>query len=182
MNCPPQPIPGSAASSRSCCQHLPQPADSCFSLTKSRSPRRPAPARTTTELSPSPPARGTSSSSRETHLHPRGPQTPLWLCPVLQWESRRWGRSSAGGGTSAKACPGQGGGLLGLRTPEQATGPQCPPFGRWGTVRSFCTQPSTSAGVQNFLPIGTASLSEMLVDPLWVRCVNVAKAAVNMGQ
>ena len=60
--------------------------------------------------------------------------------------------------------------------------PNAPLFSRLGKARRCCTQPGACAGVQNFLPIRTAPLSETLVDPVWVRRVDTAKAAVNMGQ
>lgn len=135
----------------------PAAAGSCVS-NKEPGPHCPAPARTTAELSL--PPRG-----RETHSCPGGPWTPLWLCPAGVGAEAPLPRVSLGREGSA-----------GSLHPTIRTGTPLPPFSvDGGTVRCCCIHPSVSARVQNFLPVPTTSLSKMLVDPFWVKWVNVAK-------
>lgn len=162
----------------------PTAADSCLSLTKSRSPHRPAPAHTAPEPSSAPPrqAPSTDRHSAETRPPPHVPGDPEPRFGSVRHHRGKAG-AGAGGGTSAEAFPGQGGGFCWVLTPrDKPQDTNAPPFGRWGRVRRCCVQASASAGVQKILPVGRAPLSEPLVDPLWVRRVNVARARVNTGQ
>ena len=173
---PPQPIPGSATSSRPCRRHLPQPAGSRFSLTKSRSPHRPAPARTTARLSPGPPQHKVAAAQRP-------PCTPGTLTPASAPSSVAVGKQAPGRVLGwqrhhCRAFPWAGRGSAEVSVPQdKREDPNTPLFGRRGVARRCCTQPGTSAGVQNFLPIGAASLSEALAEPGWVRWADMAKAA-----